>query len=642
MSEKNLSRQPTSSHENSDEIDIIALAGILLENKITIIFFTMLFTITGVIYYYFSAPIYRADTTIQIEEKTSSMVGLGDMADAFGTKSGANAEIQLIKSRRIIGKAVDELNLDTIAIPQYFPFIGETIARRHPTSSPTEKLTGPASFISNTFGSVISKIISGDFEGIERTRYAWGGEIIDLKHLTLPQNTSSPILTLIAKGGEKFAVYDRNNQLIIDGETGKTLRSQTGHEIYISELKARSGTRFIVGKRNRLHTTLGFQGRIGVSEIGKNTGILTLTFEHKDPRLARRFLEVIADAYVKQNIERQSAEAARSLEFLKGQLPELKRNLEKSEQELNRYQVEVGSVNISAEAQVLLEQVVEIESRIAELQLQKSELDRKFTTGHPQYVAWQEQMKNLKARKAELDSRVRNLPKTQQEVLGLTRDLEVGTEIYTQMLNNIQELDIIRAGTVGNVRIIDEAVVNTSAPVKPRRNFIIMISTVFGVFTGIGIVLLRSMLNRGITNPEDIEAIGLPVYTSIPLSDEQRKLDGSGKRRHAIRKKQKNQHPHDLLAHKNPTDIAVESLRNLRTSLHFAMLEAENNVMMISGPSPNVGKSFVSGNLAAVVAQAGQRVLLIDMDLRKGYMHKMFDMQPDNGVSDVLGKRISV
>ena len=251
-------------------------------------------------------------------------------------------------------------------------------------------------------------------------------------------------------------------------------------------------------------------------------------------------------------------------------------------------------------------------------------------------------MAELRSRKQELDERIKSLPGTQQELLGLKRDLEVGTEIYTQLLNNIQELDIVRAGTVGNVRIVDDAAVNVEEPVKPKKPLIVVIATLLGGFLSVALVLVRSALNRGVENPDDIEAIGLPVYTSIPLSDEQRKLDGVGRRRQAIRKKHKNQHPHDLLAHKNPTDIAVESLRNLRTSLHFAMLEAENNVMMISGPSPNVGKSFVSGNLAAVVAQAGQRVLLIDMDLRKGYMHKMFGMQPDNGVSDVLGKRISV
>jgi tyrosine-protein kinase Etk/Wzc len=341
---------------------------------------------------------------------------------------------------------------------------------------------------------------------------------------------------------------------------------------------------------------------------------------------------------LRQNIERQSAEAAKSLEFLREQLPEIKKELEAAEREFNQYQVKVGSVNISAEATALLDQIVDIESAVAELQLQQAELNRKYTTDHPAYQAWREQMAEQRGRRTEMNERVKSLPETQQELLGLKRNLEVGTEIYTQMLNNIQELDIVRAGTVGNVRIVDDAVVNLSAPVKPRKPIIVAAATLFGGFLGVAIVLVRAALNRGIENPDDIEALGLPVCASIPLSDEQRKLDRRDSRGR-VRRQSRQMHPKALLAHRNPTDIAIESLR---TSLNFAMLEADNNIMMISGPSPNVGKSFVSGNLAAVVAQSGQKVLRIDMDLRRGYMHKMFDMGPEDGVSDVLSRRIAL
>ncbi|MEI6934232.1 tyrosine-protein kinase, partial [Klebsiella pneumoniae] len=79
-----------------------------------------------------------------------------------------------------------------------------------------------------------------------------------------------------------------------------------------------------------------------------------------------------------------------------------------------------------------------------------------------------------------------------------------------------------------------------------------------------------------------------------------------------------------LLAVENPADLAIEAIRSLRTSLHFAMLEAKNNILMISGASPNAGKTFVSSNLASVIAQTGKKVLFIDADMRKGYIHKVF------------------
>ncbi|WP_446915311.1 polysaccharide biosynthesis tyrosine autokinase, partial [Klebsiella pneumoniae] len=86
----------------------------------------------------------------------------------------------------------------------------------------------------------------------------------------------------------------------------------------------------------------------------------------------------------------------------------------------------------------------------------------------------------------------------------------------------------------------------------------------------------------------------------------------------------------------NPADLAIEAIRGLRTSLHFAMMEARNNVLMISGASPNAGKTFVSSNLAAVIAQSGKKVLLIDTDMRKGYTHKLFNVSNDHGLSDLL------
>lgn len=619
MSIENSSGTPSNrpSQAQADEIDLGALIGTLWDSRALILCITFVFSFFGIAYALLATPIFKANAVVQVEEKSPGLPGLSEMNELFAGESASSTEIELIKSRRVLGKAVDTLNLDIVVEPKYFPIIGEALARRAPKS-----------------GEVATPILG-------LSSYAWGGEQITVRELEVPSSAYNKGHYIVSAGEGSFIFTDADGNVLLTGMVGERI-SEGGYSLYVAALQAREGTRFTLKKKRRLSAVLALQSSLGASERGKDSGIINLSFEHSSPQFAENVLNEVAKNYLRQNVERQSAEASKSLEFLRDQLPGIKQDLETAEQRFNSYQVEVGSVNITAEAEALLDQVVELETSIAELQLEQAELDRKYTRDHPTYQAWREQMSELSKRKNELSGRIKNLPETQQELVGLKRDLEVGTEIYTQMLNNIQELDIVRAGTVGNVRIVDDAAVNVEQPVKPKKALIVILATMLGGMFSVALVLVRAALNKGITNPEDIEAIGLPVYTSIPLSDEQRKLDGAGKRRQAIRKKHKNQHPHDLLAHKNPTDIAIESLRNLRTSLHFAMLEAENNVMMISGPSPNVGKSFVSGNLAAVVAQAGQRVLLIDMDLRKGYMHKMFGMQPDNGVSDVLGKRISV
>jgi tyrosine-protein kinase Etk/Wzc len=589
----------------------------LIDNKWLIIACTTFFMCIGAFYSSTAAPVYRANSLIQVEKKTGGVPGLNDVSKMFGGESAAVTEIQLIKSRKVIGTAVDSLNLDIVATPIYFPIIGEAIARKY--SSLKDEAAQPL---------------------LSLSRFAWGGETVSITSFKTPELMHGATHTLIANGNDEFSLYAPDQTLVLNGKVGETIQKGS-YELFIVAMTANTGTRFNLRKKRRLNTILQYQSLLQVAEIARESGIIELAIESTDPKHAEMILNVVAESFLRQNIERQSAEAAKSLEFIKEQLPQIKKDLEAAESRFNAYQVKVGSININAETGALLNQVVGVESAITELNLRLPELNRKYTSDHPTYKAWQEQMLERKHMKAELNERIKSLPETQQELLRLTRDVQVGTAIYTQMLNNIQELDIVRAGTVGNVRIIDDAATNIASPVAPRKNIIIAASILFGAFLGMTIVLIKSALNRGIENPEDLEAIGLPVYASIPLSDEQRKLDLSTRPARQLRKL-RNQHPTALLAQRNPTDITIEALRSLRTSLHFAMLEATNNIMMISGPSPNVGKSFVSGNLAAVIAQAGQRVLLIDMDLRKGCMHKMFDVGPENGVSDVLSKRVQL
>jgi tyrosine-protein kinase Etk/Wzc len=607
---------------HQEDIDLMAIALKLWEKKFVVLIFAFISMLLGLAFNWIAEPVYESNALIQVEKKNRGVPGMGDLTEMFGVTSGSAAELELIKSRQVIGTVVTKLSLQLEVRPKYLPIIGEPMARRYHTLS-----DAPAS----------------PFLGFDN--YAWGGESIKIDSFIPPTSTTSTGKRYILKAGknEHFSLATVAGEEILTGVINKEV-SNLGYQIFVSELIARPGTEFEINYAAGLNTVLRYQGMLSTLEKGRDTGIIALTINDTSPERAVAILDSVAESYLRQNVDRQSAEAAKSLEFLRNQLPQIKLSLEQSEEKLNDYKVTVGSIDIGAEANSLLKQIVGVESSLAKMQLQRADLDRKYTYDHPAYEAWRAQVAELNNSKEEFDKRIKGLPSTQQEMLGLQRDVQVGTQIYTQMLNNIQELDIVRAGTVGNVRIIDRAVVNIQSPVQPQKTLILAASIVFGGLLGAVFILISAALNRGVENPDDIEAVGLPVYASIPLSDEQRKLDfGSRRPRSAGQlRKMRNQHPTALLAQRNPTDITIEALRSLRTSLHFAMMEATNNIMMISGPSPNVGKSFVSGNLAAVIAQAGQRVLLIDMDLRKGYMHKMFDIGPENGVSDVLCKRVQL
>jgi tyrosine-protein kinase Etk/Wzc len=593
-------------NDNNDEIDLLALLGALIDHKMTIILCTLVFALGGIAYALLTTPVYQANAVIQIEEKSQGIGSLlGDAAggDMFSSASAAATEIELLKSRRVIGQAVENLKLDIVAQPKLFPVVGSFFYRR---------------FSADAEHAIASPMLGA-------SSYAWGGESIDIFQLEVPASYIGRGLTLRAGENGAYTLLNADGGALVSGTVGTPLIEQ-GFRIQVAELIARPGTDFTVTKRNELSTILGYQRNVGVSEKGRDSGILSLSLESMDPQQAVRTLDEISRLYVRQNVERKSAEAQQSLDFLEEQLPEVRMQLERAETALNTYQASAGSVDITLETQAVLDRVVELETAISELELKRSEMERRFTREHPNYRALVDQRAQLEQRRDNLVERVGGLPETQQELLRLARDVKVSTEIYTAMLNTSQELDIVRAGTVGNVRIIDNAIVDTTQPVKPKKALIV----VLGGMLGVAIALLRHALNRGIENPEAIEQLGLPVYATVPFSKDQQVLERN------IKGKGSQAMSSHLLATTNPADLAIESLRSLRTSLHFAMLEAKNNILMISGPSPSVGKSFVSANLAAIVAQSGKKVILVDGDMRKGYVHKLLNKDPEPGLSGLL------
>ena len=600
----------TKPHEDdNNDLDLMGLLGTLIDHKWLIAGVTGAFMAAGVAYSLLATPVYQANALIQVEAKKSDPLGFSDVSSILGKESPSVTEIELIKSRTNIGAAIDNLQLDIEAQPNYFPVIGEFLARR---------------FKSNTENSVASPLFG-------MNSYAWGGEKLKIAQLELPEELLGKELTLVSGEAGDYTLLDDDNNVLAKGRVGQVY-NENGIKLLIETLQANPGSTFSVTRYPRLTSILDYQKALDVSERGKESGMIGLALESTEPKIAIQTLNEIARLYVQQNIERTSAEAAQSLSFLKDQLPQVRKDLEKAEQALNAFQIRSKSIDISLEAKAILDQIVALDTNISTLKLQQAEMDRKFTPQHPAYRALMGQLAELTSKQKRLAKQVEGLPTTQQELLSLTRDLKVSTEIYTQLLNKSQELDVMRAGTVGNVRLIDVADVDLSSPVKPKKALIILIATLLGGFLAVGTVLFRKALNRGVENPDDIEKLGLPVYASIPFSSLQKVEDDKSTHGRGTRVT-------PLLASSHPTDLAIEGLRSLRTSLHFAMLEAENNRLMISGPSPKVGKSFISSNLAAVIAQSGQKVLLVDVDMRKGYIHKMFGIPVENGLSDLLAKR---
>ncbi|MCE9679170.1 polysaccharide biosynthesis tyrosine autokinase [Shewanella sp. AS1] len=584
------SRQP----QVPDVIELSKFVGTLLDARWFIICLTLLFAIFGAAYALLATPVYKADALLQIESKNSGGIGslVGDMGEIFSQESSATTEIEIIKSRMILGDTVDKFNLTTVVTPDYIPFVGKGLAR----------LSGEVNQI------VVSRFVMPDFA-------------MGVKHR----------LVVVDSKKQTYQLLSEDDKVVLVGEAG-TLAKNNGYELFITAIHAENGQQFNIAKRSRLDAIEWLKGSLSISERGKQTGILQLSFMGEDPSQITDILNHISQTYFLQNVERQSAEAEKSLVFLKERLPDIKNSLTTAEDVLNQYRQVNESVDLGLEAQSTLKVMVELEAQLNELTFKESDINQRFTKDHPAYKSLLDKRVTLLNEKERLNKQIQKLPKTQREVLRMTRDVEVNQQIYIQLLNKVQELSIIKAGTVGNVRILDEAQAYTNA-VKPKKPLILVLAVLLGGMVAVALVLVNKAFHKGVENPDQIEELGIPVYASIPLSSWQNQLENKLKR---IKNRSNITIKDTLLAESNPADLSIEALRGLRTSMHFAMLEAKNNIVMITGPSPSIGKSFVTANLGGVIAKAGQKVLIVDADMRKGYLQRHFGLQYENGLSDLL------
>lgn len=604
----------TAGEDESKEIDLLGLFATLIDHRWLMAAVTGSAMATGAAYAVLATPVFQATALLQVEGKKSDWLSLSDSGSMLGKASSSATEIELIQSRAVIGQTIDNLKLDTVIRPMYFPVVGEFLARRYQKKNP---------------GKVADALLG-------MNGYAWGGESLKLLKLEVPDAQLGKQLTLTAGAKGHYTLVDDAGNLLASLQAGVVFE-RNGVVLQIEALRANPGTRFSVMRIPHLNSILRYQRDLNVAERGKDSGMISLTLDSTEPDQAIKVLNEIATLYVRQNAERIAAEAAHSLALLKEQLPAVKQALQHAANALNAFKARSQSVDISLETKGLLEQIISLDTRLSELKLQQAEMDRKFTAQHPAQRALLIQIAELTRQQQRLASKAQTLPATQQQLLSLTREVEVSTAIYTQLLSKLQQLEVMRAVTQGNARVVDAADVNVLKPVKPKKPLIVLIATLFGGFLAVTLVLLRKAFNRGVQNPAVIEQLGLPVYASIPCCRAQKNA------KHARSRERGSDGAGALfLARTHPADPALEALRSVRTRLHFARCESPDNRIMLCGPSPKAAKAFVCVNLAAVIAQAGQRVLVIDVDMRAGFLHEVLGLCVNPGLCAVLADQCTL
>ncbi len=588
-------------------VDLKGYFNTLYDSRWLIGSITAFITVVAVLYALVAKPVYEANLMIHVEEESpnASKNILSEASSLFETKKAAIAEMELLRSRMVVSRAVDNLQLYIEVQPKYFPVAGFWFANQN-----AGNLSNPGLF---------------GYGG-----YVWGGEKADVSVFEVPDSWLNREFVLTARAGNRYRFSGGGQRLAFDGTVGQRYRVPLPDgmlEIKVDSLYANPGARFRIKRKSRLSTIQAIQRSMVITEQGKQSGVIEVKLQGENSASINNLLSEIGREYMRQNLARKTEEAEKSLAFLNQQLPILKRQLEQSEDRYNQFRNAHGTVDLREEARMSLAQAAAARTRRMELNQKKTELLARFTEDHPVVMAINRQRKEVDAEIDAIASRIRTLPVMEQDEARLTRDIKVNTDLYTALSNTAQQLRLISVGRVSNVRLVD-APIAPEKPIKPNRPLIVAMAVVTGLFLGTLIAFTRKAMRGGIDDPQKIERMlrARVVYASIPHSVNQEKLMRKSKPDGVL----------PLLAQILPEDPAVESLRSFRAALQFSMPHFKNNVVMMAGPTRDVGKSFIAANFAAVMAASGKRVLLVDADMRNGHLHRYFGIDRRKGLSRAI------
>lgn len=593
---------------NEDTIDLRELVFSLIAQWKLILLCVLLSIVLALLYLRVTPDTYSVDALVQVESPkggaSAALLGqeLSNVMDTAGLgQQIAQAEIQILQSRLVLGSTIKDLNLDI----QVTPKIDSIFQRLISTSDFTTQYSSRGVLINND------------------------SDQFDIQSFIVPQKFLNRSLSLNIQDNKTFTLTDTDKEKIVfKGKLDQNNILSSAEGLWKITIFNSGNLKhdYIITKQALPTAVNNLLGNFTATEQGKQTGIINLSYQGQDKLQITHVLNVILQTYKQQNIERSSAEKEQTLKFLDKQLPELKKELDQAERQFNVFRQQYNTVDVSKESELYLTQSVTLETQKSELQQKQAELSAKYTPEHPAMQEINAQLGAINSKINELNGTLKRLPDVQRQYLQLYRDVEVKTQLYTGLLNTYQTLNVAKAGEIGNVRIVDTAI-EPVKPIKPQKLIILILSIFVGGFIGVMAALLRKMLRTGIKDASQIEnELDFPVYATVPRSPIQES-------RIKLLKKKKNI---PILAVKNSDDIAIESLRSMRTAIHFALTNAKNNVIMIAGPAPEVGKSFISSNLAAILAQNNKRVLLIDADMRRGYLHKYFNAEIKPGLSEYL------
>ena len=366
------------------------------------------------------------------------------------------------------------------------------------------------------------------------------------------------------------------------------------------------------------------QGAVGTA-IQENTNLINITVTHHKPQLTAKLANKIVEVFIVQNLKEKSKQVRKVREFIENQLEEQKKKLADSENKLKKLkETEAPSGMLFA-----------LQNKLVDMQAEQNRIAKVYTKDHPDIIKITEAMKELRAQ-------LKELPEPELQYARLNREVEINDSIYRDLKGKFESARIAEAEKVESVTFVNPALPPTS-PISPNKQLNYLMGAMIGLMLGLTGAFLTEQLDTSIGTIEDVESyLKLPVLGIIPyLKTESERNRGFIQR--LWTKEFKGEEKtlrlrNQLLVHYSSSSPIFEAYRMLRTNIQTEVFKEkiQRKILLLSSSGPEEGKSITIANLSIAMAQGGLRTLLIDGDMRRAVVHKIFGMKNEPGLCNIL------
>tara|TARA_Y200000002_G_scaffold381919_1_gene397299 strand:+ start:2550 stop:4694 length:2145 start_codon:yes stop_codon:yes gene_type:complete len=410
-----------------------------------------------------------------------------------------------------------------------------------------------------------------------------------------------------------FILSDKQKNILIEGINGEYTENEH-FEIQLNFPNSSSKKLIELNYRNPSSLFNLYKNKLKINNLGNSRnfwtqeGLIEISLITDDVFEGKSIINLANKIFIKDNIQVETEKARASMFFIDSQLAGLEEVTNLRKAELKNFKQENKSLNVNLEVQSIIDLISKVEQNINKVDLEISKAEISFTKDNPLFLNLRSQREALELQKNNIEQKIKELPVAQQEYVDLFTNLEVSEELYSELVTRRLNFSLMEASSIGNIRIVDDAF--TQELVGPKI-YTVILWAVLAFFFAISLAIFRGHFFIKISNPAELKDSGIldKMLGVIPHLDNFDNFDNSSNE--------------DIKYNQ-----AIEtSILNIESLFPIAQNIKENDScrkIVISGPTPENGKSFISRSIALGLSEIGHKVLLLDADLKRGHQHKFF------------------